>query len=183
MALLFSVKINRPEFGALLEDLVEVNQDAIRPAVQAGAQVIYDQVERNVDRIGVVSGNLARSIYQVYSKDNSGPGRAEYHISWNASKAQHGGLLEYGHIQKYQSYINSKGEWKTRKRPGLPKGTKPPGRDATEAEKDAYYMPRKEGPVQWLGKAFLRGAYESHSERAMDVIVERYLDEILGSGT
>lgn len=76
-------------------------EDALRPAAQAAAQVLYEEVQRNVQRIKRHSGNLARSIYQVHS-DQSRDGRQIYHVSWNAKKAPHGHLVEFGHLQRYE---------------------------------------------------------------------------------
>jgi hypothetical protein len=90
-------------------------EEAARPAAFAGADVIYREVKRNVAALGRVSGNLDRSIYRVYSKDNSGRGRATYHISWNARKAPHGHLVEYGHFQRYRVFIGKDGHWYTDK--------------------------------------------------------------------
>lgn len=94
---------------------------AIRPAAQAGAQVIYDRVRLNASRIGGETGSLSRSIYQVYSKMQSNPYRnAMYHISWNRKKAPHGHLIEYGHVRPYHFILNHKtGEWVTIKRQKL----------------------------------------------------------------
>ena len=76
---------------------------AARPAAQAAAQVLYTEVQRNVSRIKRKTGNLARSIYQAYSTDNSAPGgRQTYHVSWNARKAPHGHLVEFGHLMRYE---------------------------------------------------------------------------------
>lgn len=96
-----------------------------RPAAQAGAEVIYRAVRRNVEAIGRKTGNLADSIYQAFSDDNSQEGgvgylRATYHVSWNAHKAPHGHLIEYGHIQKYKVYVGSDGNWYTNKNAPLP---------------------------------------------------------------
>lgn len=77
-------------------------QAAVRPAAQAGAQVLYDEVQRNVAAIRRRSGNLARSIYQAHNKDGSGRGREVYHVSWNARKAPHGHLVEFGHLQRFE---------------------------------------------------------------------------------
>jgi hypothetical protein len=114
------------EMGALedlVEDMAADVEAAIRPAAQAAAQILVDEVQRNVDRIGRKTGNLARSIYQVYSKSNSGKERAVYHVSWNARKAPHGHLVEFGHMQRYQVVIDKRtGEWITlRSRPISPK--------------------------------------------------------------
>lgn len=108
-----SIKFDQAGADAWLDGLQAKSRDAIRPAAQAGAQVLYNEVTLNVSRIGKVTGNLASSIYQVYSKDNSTPDRATYHVSWNAVKAPHGHLVEYGHIQTRKAYVGSDGNWYT----------------------------------------------------------------------
>ena len=100
-------------FNDMISELEEDIQAAVRPAAQAGAQVFYDAVVRNVNALGKKSGNLAGAIYQAYSEENSGPGKATYHVSWNASKAPHGGLVEYGHIQRYAVNLAKDGKWYT----------------------------------------------------------------------
>jgi HK97 gp10 family phage protein len=91
-------------FGALdeIEDGAQIN---LRPAAQAGAQVLYEEVKirvpvkaKTTTRKGKIlpPGALRDSIYQVFSEDNSGPNRSTYHISWNARKAPHGHLVENG---------------------------------------------------------------------------------------
>lgn len=87
-------------------DRLEEQAVNVRPAAQAGAQVLYDEVLLRVPvstrvrttksgRI-IAPGALKASIYQVFSEDNSGHGRATYHVSWNARKAPHGHLVENG---------------------------------------------------------------------------------------
>lgn len=112
-----SVKFDSSKVMAGIDDLFERAKAATRPAAQTGAQVFYDEVKLNVQppRIGIKTGNLSNSIYQVYSKDNSNEARAEYHISWNHAKAPHGHLVEYGHIQTHKVYIGSDGNWYTSK--------------------------------------------------------------------
>lgn len=144
-------------FEQFLEALADETEVAVRPAAQAGTQVLYEAVKLNVSKIGRVSGNLAESIYQVYSRDHSGPLTATYHVSWNHKKAPHGGLVEYGHWQRYQVRQTKAGKWVTMIRPdkaGQPK----PKRRASQAEKDAYYVPRPGGPIYVPGKAFMRQA-------------------------
>lgn len=104
----FSVRVNMSGFEAVVEGIVSDCASAARPAAQAGAQVIYDEVKRNVARIKRKTGNLASSIYQVYSKSDSSPGVATYHISWNAKKAPHGHLVEFGHLQRYEISFDPK---------------------------------------------------------------------------
>lgn len=98
----FRINIDLTGVDAAMDGLAEQAEAAARPAAQAMAQVLYDEVKRNVSRIRRHSGNLAASIYQVYSKDNSGKGHATYHVSWNARKAPHGYNVEFGHLQRYE---------------------------------------------------------------------------------
>lgn len=100
----------------MLDKMGDAVKEAIRPVAYAGAKVIYDRVKMNVAGIGKVTGNLDNSIYHAFMPEHSEEGKsAMYRISWNVNKAPHGRLLEYGWVQKYTSYINSKGEWKTDK--------------------------------------------------------------------
>ena len=89
---------------------------AIRPAAQAGAQVLVDAVQSNLSRIGQKTGNLAGSIYQVYSRDNSDKYKVTYHISWNTKKAPHGHLLEFGYMQRWRVVMLPDGTFFTDKK-------------------------------------------------------------------
>lgn len=146
----------------MLDQLGTDLQSAARPAAQAAADVFYRAIKANVGAIGKVSGNLERSLYQAYSKDHSAPGRAVYHISWNARKAPHGHLVEFGHIQRYRVYLNKHGEWKTLIRPAMV-GTKKPARNAPQAVKDAYYVPLS-APRQVAARPFIRPALARAAE-------------------
>lgn len=142
------------EIESLFDDLGDVAEEFARPAAQAAAQVFYDAAKDNVARIKQVSGSLADAIYQAYSRDNSSPGHATYHVSWNAKKAPHGGLVEYGHWQRYV-VVNTKNGPRNAVRPEK-QGMKRPRRRASQAEKDAYYVLRPGGPIYVPGKAFMR---------------------------
>jgi hypothetical protein len=137
----------------------------------AGALVVYDEVKLNVSQIGKKSGNLHKSIYRVLSEkqSNRATGKITYHISWNYKKAPHGRLLEWGWQQRYKSYINRAGDWKTLVRPGV-KGKKP-GKNAKQAVKDAYYVPLDGGPIQRPGYAFVRRAQSAFPDavKAMEL--------------
>ncbi len=151
------ISVDLASLNEYLGQLGDAAEDGARPAAQAAAQVIYDEVKKNVRAIGQKSGNLDNSVYQVYSRDNSAPGRATYQVSWNHRKAPHGHLLEFGHIQRYASYVGKDGQWHTAIRPDK-QGTPKPSRTASQGVKDAYYLLRPGGPVHWLGKAFVRRA-------------------------
>jgi hypothetical protein len=157
-----------------VDQLQEGCEVAVRPSAQAGAQVMYDEVQRNVNALGKKTGNLAKSIYQVFSRDNSRPLRAEYHVSWNYKKAPHGHLVEFGHLQRYVTYIDKRGQWKTLVRPEM-RGRPRPKRNAPLSVKDAYYVPLKGGPRLVGAKAFLRSAATpANKRRAQNAMVDRW---------
>lgn len=114
-----SITVDLSHIG--LDELEAGCREAARPAAQAGAEVLYQRVRSNVARLGTKTGKLASAIYQAYSKDNSGEGVAEYHVSWNARKAPHGHLVEYGHLQRYRTIVDRRtGKWVTVKSQPLP---------------------------------------------------------------
>lgn len=155
-----SFRIDVPTDGikALLSELGANAEAAVRPAAQAAAQVLYDAVKANVGRIGRKTGNLERSIYQAFSPEQSGPGVATYRVSWNAKKAPHGGLVEYGHLQRYRYYKGNDGKIRPMVRPGM-EGKPRPNRRASQAVKDAYYVPLPT-PVQVAARPFIRPAVD-----------------------
>jgi len=110
-----------------LDGLLQAVEQATRPAAQAGAEVLYREVLRRVpvsegphligNRV-IQPGALRGAIYQVFSRDNSRPvgdgyQSATYHVSYNASKAPHGHLVEYGHVQTRVVFLGADGRWHT----------------------------------------------------------------------
>lgn len=92
--------------NAALDSFGEGVLALVRPAAQAGAQILYDEMLARVPvaekphklkggRV-IPPGALKASIYQVYSQDHSRKGVATYHITWNRKKAPHGHLVEFG---------------------------------------------------------------------------------------
>lgn len=153
-------------------------EEAARPAAQAAAQVLYDAVKANVARIKKHTGNLDRGIYQAFSIDNSGPGRATYHISWNARRAPHGHLVEYGHMQRYVYYQDEQGHVRPMVRPEA-QGKPKPKQRAPQSVKDAYYVPLPGGPRLVAARPFIRPAVAKFGE-AMDAAKAVVLDHVLG---
>lgn len=106
----FDIRVDFSALDAQLDALQADALQALRPAAQAGAQVLYDEVRRRVpisikahstkNKAQTYSpGNLRDAIYQVYSKDTSTVEKATYHISWNESKAFYGRFVEYGTVK------------------------------------------------------------------------------------
>lgn len=154
----FTMSADLSGLDAMVGQLERDFEDAARPGAQAAAQVLYDDVMRNVASIRRVTGNLGRSIYQAYSASSSRPGHAVYHVSWNAKKAPHGGLVEWGHLQRYQYYKGADGQIRPMVRPGMD-GRKRPSRRAPQSVKDAYYVTLPT-PIQVPAKAFVRRAVD-----------------------
>ena len=154
----FRLTVDLGSFDRQMDQMVVECDAAARPAAQAAAQVLYDEVKRNVARLKRHTGNLDRSIYQAYSKDNSSSHRATYHVSWNARKAPHGHLVEYGHLQRYEvSFDKATGRFVTHKDRPLP------------------------APRQVAARPFIRPAMARFSA-AMDAARARYLQELTERG-
>lgn len=135
----FNLSIDVRAFESEMEQLAERADKAVRPAAQAGAQVLYERVKVNVASLGRKTGNLDSSIYQAYSADNSNESKAVYHISWNATKAPHGHLVEWGYIKRWQS-IMINGKWVTLKNRPLATPVQVPGKAFMRRAKDAFPM-------------------------------------------
>ncbi|CAG9177749.1 HK97 gp10 family phage protein [Cupriavidus pampae] len=95
-------------FDDVLEQLEDRVTAVVRPIARAGALVFYEEARRLVPvhqgapikrRSGVETkpGQLRDAIYHVYSERLSSEHFAVYQVSWNARKAPHGHLVEYGH--------------------------------------------------------------------------------------
>jgi HK97 gp10 family phage protein len=150
------ISVDLASLDSMLDAMGDRAEAAARPAAQAASQVLYDEVKRNVSVIPQKTGRLDHAIYQVYSQSNSSEGRATYHVSWNVRKAPHGHLVEFGHVARYVTYIGKDGNFYTAKRPES-RGKPKPRRGASQAEKDAYYVPLP-APKQTRAIAFVRRA-------------------------
>lgn len=135
----FNLSIDMSAFESEMEQLADRAEKAARPAAQAGAQVLYERVKVNVAALGRKTGNLKSSIYQAYSANNSNESKAVYHVSWNATKAPHGHLVEWGYIKRWQS-IMINGKWVTLKNRPLATPVQVPGKAFMRRAKDAIPM-------------------------------------------
>lgn len=135
-----TIKADLGGLNRLMGKLGTRMQEAARPAAQAAADVLYQEVQRNANRGKRSSGKLASAIYQAYSADNSAPGRAVYHVSWNARKAPHGHLVEFGHLQRYEYYQDDAGKVRPKVRPEMQGKPRPKPGGRNRAALDAYYV-------------------------------------------
>lgn len=92
-------------------------QQALRPAAQAGAEVLYRQVLANVPvgqrghwfhgtsfrkngtKYWFDSGTLRRAIYQAYASQESGPWRPVYSVGVNPRRAPYAYMVELGTVR------------------------------------------------------------------------------------
>lgn len=174
----FSIALNSVDLG--LDEIDAEALAAARPAAQAGAQVLYDAVKANVSRLRRVTGNLASSIYQAHVDGEERPGHSSYRVSWNKKKAPHGYLVEFGYLQRYEIARDSRGRMFPMVRPEM-QGKPKPKRSAAQSVKDAYYVPRKGGPRQIPGKAFIRSA-ASRMPQAQQAMADRFFAELKAKG-
>ena len=182
------------KMGALEEKI----KASIRPAAFAGSDVFYKEVRTRALTIGG-SRRLQAAVYQNFVINSASGVRgdsATYHISWrkqrektNVKAAGEGGSLpyttmgfwiEFGRWQRYMVRTDNNGDWYTVVRPDM-KGKPKPGRYASQATKDAYWMPRKDGPVYWLPKSFLRSSYEAKKAEAVKAVQDR-MKELIQEG-
>jgi hypothetical protein len=173
------LKVDLAGLHGLLDAMGDAAESGSRPAAQAAAQVLYDEAKRNVAAIGRRTGNLDQSIYQAFSKANSGPGHATYHVSWNPRKAPHGHLVEFGYMQRFASYVGKDGNWYTAVRPSM-RGKPAPGPKASPATKAAYYVALAT-PKQVAARSFMRKAQSAFP--LAQLAAEVKLLEIINRGT
>ena len=109
------VRTNAAEVFAKLDKLAEtIKTNTVFVGSQAAAEVFYreaklrapvsdgghwfygTQYKVNGVKYWFEAGTLRDSIYQAQSKDNSGNGKATYHVAWNHRKCPYGFMVEYG---------------------------------------------------------------------------------------
>lgn len=97
-----------------------VKTSLARRMLVSGGVLLRDAAKSNAlmaaNKEGVeVRGKLANAIYLTYEDEEEKPDFFSYKISWNARKAPHGHLVEFGHWMTHAVYKASNGEWYTNK--------------------------------------------------------------------
>lgn len=149
-----SIKANVDFKDALagLDLLKEVRHQLARSMAVAGGKVLRDEAKARAP-VGTDEGGsktpglLKGAIYLAYKDKESTETREVYAVSWNAKKAPHGHLLEFGHWQTHARYKGKDGDWYTGAELAAPK---------------------------WVpAKPFLRPAMDGSMSRAMEAMIER----------
>lgn len=184
-----SIKFTRSQslYSDVLQKMGDTTLATVRPAAQAMAQVYYDAIRRAYQSagIGTKTGNLYRSIYQAYRTKESTPTLVKYVIDVAGGKKKQGAgnhlhLIELGHKMRYQVIKSKKtGDWITAVRKSK-QGTKAPGRYASQAEKDAYYIKRKDGEITVKAKPFINATYQNPSlQKQAEEAARRAIENVL----
>jgi HK97 gp10 family phage protein len=150
--------------GALkrLDGLAEVaRQHVSRSMLVAAGEVVRDEAKA---RAPFEEGALREAIYLAFSDDRSRPdaGQFTYSISWNASKAPHGHLQEFGHWRYNRP--DGRGGWLRSLAPGLSRG-----------DGEASHVPpgKEPEPVWTPAHPFLRPAYDAVINIALQAGLDR----------
>lgn len=109
-----------------LDKLSEVRAKLARSMAVAGGKVLRDEAKMRApvgtDEGGSKNpGGLQRSIYVAYRDKASTTAKQVYAVSWNAKKAPHGHLIEFGHWQTHARYKGKDGNWYTGAQLAAPK--------------------------------------------------------------
>lgn len=130
----------------LFRNIDKLEEDGYKIARSMGVacgQLLRDEAKVNV---GVETGKLRSAIYVAFDERTSTANRIRYNVSWNATKAPHGHLVEFGHWQRNVQVQLPNGQWITTNE-RLPK------------------------PVRVPAQAFLRRAYDTLQPVLMRVAI------------
>lgn len=93
----------------------KLRESLARSMAVAGGTVLRDEAKRwaPVGTDSITPGLLKSAIYLAYRDGESHGGVHKYRVSWNAKKAPHGHLVEFGHWQNYVVFQLPNGDWYT----------------------------------------------------------------------
>lgn len=99
-----------------LANLAENKESLARSMGVAGGTIIRDEAKlrapvSTADGSYSVPGSLRAAIYLAHRDPESGESRQVYQVSWNAKRAPHGHLLEFGHWQTKKAIRTPAGRW------------------------------------------------------------------------
>lgn len=136
-----------------------VKTSLARRMLVSGGVVLRDAAKSNARMAANIEGDdvrgvLANAIYLAYDDEVKSENLFNYVISWNAKKAPHGHLVEFGHWITHAIFKGSNGEWYTDKNQPLDK-------------------PR------WVAaRPFLRPTFDSYGNVAISAMIRRGQEEL-----
>lgn len=136
-----------------------VKESLARRMLVSGGVLLRDAAKSNAlmgaNKEGVEPrGVLAAAIYLARDTDAETKTMFAYTISWNARKAPHGHLVEFGHWRTHAVYKAANGEWYTNKSQPL------------------------DAPVWVAARPFLRPTFDSYGGTAVRAMLQRGAEEL-----
>lgn len=107
----FSAKADTSSALAGLNQLVGPLATRLARSMAVASGTVYRDEAKLLAPVG--EGLLQSAIYLAYKDDRSNEDNVTYSITWNAKKAPHGHLLEFGHWQTHVTYKGADGRWYT----------------------------------------------------------------------
>lgn len=173
-------RIDMSEILAGLDKLIEAKEPVARSMGNAMGQAVRDEAKVRAPTLQPGNegydtqrpGLLRDAIYNAYDERRNilNPATFRYTVSWNAKKAPHGHLMEFGFDMPYQAAVSNSGFWYT----------PIPGRTARGKQKG---IPREGGPLRVDPQPFLGPAFDAKYPQLMSIAVtagSKRLSEILG---
>lgn len=161
-----TAKLDVSEAIAGLDKIDKFKYPLARSMAVAGGQLLRDEakIRAPVGRAeetamgggSIRPGALRDSIYLAFRDGESTETTVKYSVSWNASQAPHGHLLEFGRWQPFPVFFGAQG-WRTR---ASGKGKRAKG-------------VRLQNPKWVSAHPFLRPAYDASLPRLHGVMVQR----------
>lgn len=153
-------RVDTSEWTAALAKLADpaMRESLARSMAVAGGKVLRDEAKQQAP---MESGRLKSAIYLAYKEGKSTDTRVVYSVTWNAKKAPHGHLLEFGHW-RYNKIIN-----------GYPQKSLINGKSYGRGPQDHGGPGALNTPMWMAAKPFLRPAYDVAAGRAQAAMVER----------
>jgi HK97 gp10 family phage protein len=155
-----SLKVDVSEAVAGLDVVEKIKHKLARSMAVAGGSEIRDEAKRRapVGQDSKNPGELEEAIYLAYRDRQSTDTEVRYSVSWNATKAPHGHLAEFGYWQPFVVFPTADG-WRT-----LASG---------DGRRGGKGVRLKAGP-KWIPPSpFLRPAYEATLPRLQQIMIER----------
>jgi hypothetical protein len=150
-----SIKGTPPwEFMQRLSAAFQAESNVLRPAVYAGARVLYDEIRLRTSAMPwSKTGTLHGAIYHWHDDAASTDTYQRYVVGVNVSKARHWFLVEYGYIRTHVTFEDSAGNWHTTSK-------------------------LLKTPQQIPAYSYLRSSYEAKIGEAMRAIKVRFMERV-----
>lgn len=138
-----NVRVDMEDVLSKLDGLPELRVPLSRSMAVAAGKVFRDEAKARAP-VGTegeskAPGTLRDALYLAYKTNSNTEKEVRYWVTWNAKKAPHGHLIEFGHWQTHVARKGRGGRWYSGQKKDVPKWipAKPFLRPALDAKMDA----------------------------------------------